>query len=86
MTAAADTVSILFFAAAADLVGADRLQLSLAGPQTLAELQQTLFRQYPPLAAQAKFLMWAVNEQYAAAQTKLQAGDTIACIPPVSGG
>ncbi len=86
MTATADTVTVLFFAAAADLVGAECLPHAISEPRTLWELQQLLFERYPALAARADFLMWAVNEQYAAAQTILQAGDTIACIPPVSGG
>lgn len=84
--AAALTVTVLFFAAAADIIQRETVQLQLYEGVTLADLQQQLYSRWPELSQRLPTLMWAVNEQYATPQTILRAGDQVACIPPVSGG
>ena len=84
--AAALTVTVLFFAAAADIIQRETVQLQLHEGGTLADLQQQLYSRWPELSQRLPTLMWAVNEQYATPQTILRAGDQVACIPPVSGG
>jgi molybdopterin converting factor subunit 1 len=84
--AAALTVTVLFFAAAADIIQRETVQLQLHEGVTLADLQQQLYSRWPELSQRLPTLMWAVNEQYATPQTILRAGDQVACIPPVSGG
>jgi molybdopterin converting factor subunit 1 len=84
--AAALTVTMLFFAAAADIIQRETVQLQLHEGVTLADLQQQLYSRWPELSQRLPTLMWAVNEQYATPQTILRAGDQVACIPPVSGG
>ncbi len=84
--AAALTVTVLFFAAAADIIQRETVQLQLHEGVTLADLQQQLYSRWPELSQRLPTLMWAVNEQYATSQTILRAGDQVACIPPVSGG
>ncbi|MGB0739090.1 MAG: molybdopterin converting factor subunit 1 [Planctomycetaceae bacterium] len=84
--AAALTVTVLFFAAAADIIQRETEQLQLHEGVTLADLQQQLYSRWPELSQRLPTLMWAVNEQYATPQTILRAGDQVACIPPVSGG
>ena len=84
--AAALTVTVLFFAAAADIIQRETVQLQLHEGVTLADLQQQLYSRWPELSQRLPTLMWAVNEQYATPQTILRSGDQVACIPPVSGG
>ena len=84
--AAALTVTVLFFADAADIIQRETVQLQLHEGVTLADLQQQLYSRWPELSQRLPTLMWAVNEQYATPQTILRAGDQVACIPPVSGG
>ena len=52
----------------------------------MASLLQQLVSDYPKLAGYAKYLMVAVNTDYADPSRTLQSGDDVAFIPPVSGG
>ncbi|HHG73830.1 MAG TPA: molybdopterin converting factor subunit 1 [Persephonella sp.] len=50
------------------------------------DLIKEIQNKYPDLSENLKNIMIAVNEEYADMQTKLKNGDTVALIPPVSGG
>jgi molybdopterin converting factor subunit 1 len=79
-------VSVRMFALAAQLAGAETVELELPDCATVATLRQRLAQQYPKLADVAGHMMFAVDTQYAADSTKIPPGAQIACIPPVSGG
>jgi molybdopterin converting factor subunit 1 len=68
-----------------DITGTSNLQWPLNEPITVANLMQALFAQYPALAEVSSILV-AVNEEYAAPNQQILPTDTVALIPPVSGG
>lgn len=78
-------VTVKLFAAAADAVGARRLEGDWAG-QSASALVALLASQYPRLQPLVAVLAVAINREYAQGDQVIQAGDEVALIPPVSGG
>ncbi len=78
--------TVLVFAQLAEQVGTDRVSLGLAAGTSVAAALDTLAAQHPGIAALRPVLAVAVNDRYATAATTLNEGDTLALIPPVSGG
>jgi molybdopterin converting factor subunit 1 len=79
-------LTVKLFAAARELAGRDEIPLELSEGATVSELRAELCSTSPALTALARRSLIAVNEEYAADATPLNAGDTAALIPPVSGG
>ncbi|MDY0406187.1 molybdopterin converting factor subunit 1 [Virgibacillus sp. 179-BFC.A HS] len=76
-------VNVLFFAELQEAVGKERVAVDAVG-LTIAELKQQCSQEYDvPRLDQA---MVALNEEYTADDALLADGDTVAFIPPVSGG
>lgn len=75
-------IEVLLFAHLQEAVGEAKITWTEL-PITVGELKQQLTERYK-LALQA--VMVAVNEEYAEDSVELKDGDTIALIPPVSGG
>lgn len=78
------SVSILFFGATADAVGARELELATVETTTAQSLIDQLSQKHPALAKHK--LLIAVNEEYGDPDTVLNDGDEIALFTPVSGG
>lgn len=78
-------VTVKLFAAAADAVGARRLEGDWAG-QSASALVALLAGQYPRLQPLVPVLAVAINREYAQKDQVIQPGDEVALIPPVSGG
>ncbi|CAN5835797.1 hypothetical protein BH24DEI2_BH24DEI2_03470 [soil metagenome] len=76
-------VKVLFFASLREAAGTRQLDLSLDAPTTLRGLAERLERSHH-LALSGS--LCAVNEHYAAPESLLADGDTVAFFPPVSGG
>lgn len=76
-------INILLFAHLQEQVGESQLKVALSDV-TVAQLKEWLEKQYPQLSLQQ--IMTAVNEEFATDTTIVQSGDTIAFIPPISGG
>ncbi|WP_040948836.1 molybdopterin converting factor subunit 1 [Gorillibacterium massiliense] len=76
-------MKILLFAHLRDELGTSSLTLDLA-PLTSAELLAELKQRYPLLTLES--VMVAVNEEFAGPATVIGADDTVALLPPVSGG
>ncbi|MEH7303609.1 molybdopterin converting factor subunit 1 [Neobacillus drentensis] len=74
---------VLFFAHLRDAVGEEFLSVEASG-KTVAELKADLGAKYN--LPNMDTVMTAVNEEFAANDEVIQAGDEIAFIPPVSGG
>lgn len=74
---------VLFFAHLRDEVGQENVEVEAAG-KTIAELKQELAGTYGIQKLDA--VMAAVNEEFAGDDEVIKEGDTIAFIPPVSGG
>ena len=79
-------VSVRLFAVARDRVGNEQVEVDLDEGATVADLRRRLSQDWPQLDDLWPYCLLAVNEEYATAQTPISAEDTIACIPPVSGG
>jgi molybdopterin converting factor subunit 1 len=78
--------TVLVFAQLAEKVGTDRLTLDLADGSTVGAALDALAADHAPIADLRAVLAVAVNERYCNKATTLNDGDTIALIPPVSGG
>jgi len=75
----------LFFGVSRDQTNKDEENLVIEGELTAGELKSILKDKYPKLEDIQSFAI-AVNESYADDSLTLKEGDTIAIIPPVSGG
>ncbi|MBT2687350.1 molybdopterin converting factor subunit 1 [Bacillus sp. ISL-47] len=73
---------IMFFAHLRDRVGEESVTMDASG-KTIAELKQLLSEEY---TVKLDTVMAAVNEEFASDDEVIQDGDTVAFIPPVSGG
>ena len=78
-------IQILFFGITTDLVGASSLGLELTEASTVLNFKSLLKEKYPQLKNIDSFAI-AVNESYATDELVLKENDTVAIIPPVSGG
>ncbi|GAA0136688.1 molybdopterin converting factor subunit 1 [Paenibacillus sp. YSY-4.3] len=76
-------IRVLYFAGLRDLTGKSE-ELIDRPEWTVRELTDWVIAAYPEFKHKAIFV--AVNEEYARPDDVIQAGDTVAIIPPVSGG
>ena len=79
-------VQVLFFGAARDVVGHERLELELAGPSRAADALAKVLALHPDLKRFGRSLLLAVNQEYSPAEREIHEGDELAVFPPVSGG
>ena len=79
-------VRVLFFGAARDVVENNPMEISLGAPATVASAFRNLIGQFPDLERFGRSLLFAVNQEYATADTTLKENDELAVFPPVSGG
>jgi MoaE-MoaD fusion protein len=79
-------ITALLFGQAREAVGADKLELHIETPATVASAFATLKSQHSKLAAMERSLMFAINEEYASREQPLSDNDRLAILPPVSGG
>ncbi|WP_163536567.1 molybdopterin converting factor subunit 1 [Gracilibacillus sp. YIM 98692] len=76
-------IEVLLFAQLQEDAGTDRLTLNIE-KLSVKQLRKKLMETYN--LQQVKESMVAVNEVYALDKEWIQSGDTVAIIPPVSGG
>lgn len=76
-------VEVLFFAELRDVVGEEKISLDVENI-TIKELKEKIKSSYNLKALD--HAMVAINEEYVQEDQIIQSGDTIAFIPPVSGG
>lgn len=78
-------INVLFFGVTTDLVNTTAVDLNVDKAMAVLEFKLVLKSKYPQLENLDTFAI-AVNEVYADDSLVLQENDTIAIIPPVSGG
>ena len=78
--------TVLLFAQLAESIGSDRLTLQLPHGATIESALNTLAAQHEIIASMRDTLAVAIDDRYCARHTTLCNGDTLALIPPVSGG
>src|SRR5258708_16053549 len=79
-------VRILFFGMLKDAAGKSADEIELDEGASVRDLLVRCGGQMPRLKASMGSLAVAVNQQYAGPDTKLNAGDEVALLPPVRGG
>lgn len=79
-------VKILFFASARELTGETSIYLDLEEGTLSDTLPGKLQRLYPDLDIERDRMSIAINQVYIQEPTVLKEGDTIAILPPISGG
>lgn len=78
-------IEILLFGITADIVGGRALELEIESGSTIQSLRQILANNYPKLSNYKNYSV-ALNMEYATDEIEINKGDSIALIPPVSGG
>ena len=79
-------IQVLLFAAVAENAGWNDQMMDLPEGSRVTDLRQIMVQQHPQIEASLGRARIAVNEVFAAEDTRLQAGDVVAVIPPVAGG
>jgi molybdopterin converting factor subunit 1 len=88
-------IKILFFAGIAEKVGQSEVKVDLSSQvqlnadqdgYTVNKLRHWLITMYPEIEPDLKKAMVAVNEEFAEENTRITETDSVAFIPPVSGG
>ncbi|RAL26089.1 molybdopterin converting factor subunit 1 [Thermoflavimicrobium daqui] len=78
-------MKILFFAQLGEQLGKS-LEFPSSSTITVSQLREKLSEQYPLHQEQIQACMVAINQSYATNNTRIKPDDTVALIPPVSGG
>lgn len=79
-------LNVLFFASYRELVGTDRLRLTVPPEATVGELVSLVRGRAGGFARLPERPAVAVNHEVSPPQRTLRAGDEIAFLPPVAGG
>ena len=79
-------VTVRLFARLRELVGAGELRRDAKDDATVAAVWQSLVDDYPAIAPYAESMSCAVNAEYARMTARVNDGDEVAFLPPVSGG
>ncbi len=78
-------IHALFFGMSKDLAGQSKASMELEEGKTVKEFRELLQQKYPSFSTMDSYAV-AVNETYADEEFVLSDKDTVAIIPPVSGG
>ena len=79
-------ITVRYFAAHRDITGTASECIDVADGATLGQIWDALEARYPALSPYRGRVLLACNERFGDAATPVTAGDTVAFIPPVSGG
>jgi len=79
-------VRVRLFARQREIAGTREVPLELPAGATVGDAWAAVALLHPGLADGRPYVRFARNGVYAAAETELEDGDEVACIPPVSGG
>jgi molybdopterin synthase catalytic subunit len=80
-------VTVLFFGAATEIVGANSIEFELPAEISAAAAFEQVLQTYSALPQRfGKSLLFAVNQNYASGDETIKNGDELAIFPPVSGG
>ncbi|TLS37839.1 molybdopterin converting factor subunit 1 [Pseudalkalibacillus caeni] len=77
-------IQVLLFAGLQETFGQQEIKWDSL-PETVGDLKVKLIEKHPELEGVSRSMV-AVNEEYAEDKTVLKENDTVAFIPPVSGG
>jgi molybdopterin synthase sulfur carrier subunit len=77
---------LLAFAGVRDVIGQAEATIDVELPCTADELWPRLIARYPALSPYRASVRLAINGTYAGPSDRVDSGDEVALIPPVSGG
>ncbi len=80
------SIRVLFFASLSDITGAREFTTDAAGLTDVCSVFDRFVRDYPALESHRASVLFAVNSDFAHAESPVHDGDEIAFFPPVSGG
>ena len=80
------SVNLKFFASMRDTIGARESKVTVPEGSSVGNVLELLKGRYPQLEKAFDCSVVAINEEYALKHILLNEGDTLAIIPPVSGG
>jgi len=78
--------NVLLFAGLKEVIGLPSLEIELPAGATVDALRARVGQLYPAVDPLLPTTVCAVNEEYVDPDHRLSEGDTVALIPPVSGG
>jgi len=81
-----DPVVVRLFSVLRERAGAERVHLDAADVRSAADVTEAVFARYPQLDPFRRYVRVAVNQVYADPRTRVEPGDEVALITPVSGG
>jgi len=79
-------VTVRLFARLRDIAGAAELRREVGPDATIRTVWTQLVNEFPDLGGYERSISSAVNADYARMDDRVQDGDEIAFLPPVSGG
>lgn len=80
-------VTVLYFATYREQAGVTTERITVTGDEVdLGELMRKICLKHPNISSEPTKIVAAVNEEYQDHSHVLNNGDTVALIPPVSGG
>ena len=79
-------VTVRLFARLRDLAGTGELTRDVTAPATVQTVWNALVAELPSLVEYERTMSVAVNAEYARMAAKVNEGDEVAFLPPVSGG
>lgn len=79
-------LTVLYFQLIRTATGTEREDIELSDPARVEDLISHLEQRHPNLRRYVPTLLIAVNEEWAERKKELHDGDTVALMPPVSGG
>ena len=80
------TVTVKLFAAYQEACGVPELRLDVEKGATVALVRDRLIEEHPQLAQWRNLTRFGINLQFVEPDQRLQDGDEVVLIPPVSGG
>ena len=80
------TIRVLYFASVREATAKSEEELEIPANTTCKQLLTFLSKTSPTLTSLLNDLSTAVNEEYVVGETVLQQRDTVAVMPPISGG
>jgi molybdopterin converting factor subunit 1 len=79
-------INVRLFARLRDIAGSGELTRETPSGSTVGVVWKSLVAEYPDLAPYEKSISCAVNADYSKFNERINEGDEIAFLPPVSGG
>ena len=79
-------VTVQLFARLRELAGQSEVACDVPADATIASVWQALAGEFPALGPFGRSVSCALNEDFARMSTPVRDGDTVAFLPPVSGG